>query len=47
MGVVEFLHAGRSIRLDTIAGAMDPAIALYRSMSLREISLQYTDYVAD
>ena len=39
--MVEFLHAGRTIRLDTIAGAMDTAIALYRSMSFREIPAYY------
>jgi ribosomal protein S18 acetylase RimI-like enzyme len=33
--------AYQSIRLDTIAGAMDPAIALYRSMSFREIPAYY------
>jgi len=34
-------EAYRSVRLDTIAGAMDPAIALYRSMSFREIPAYY------
>ena len=33
--------AYQSIRLDTIAGAMDSAIALYRSMSFREIPAYY------
>jgi ribosomal protein S18 acetylase RimI-like enzyme len=33
--------AYRSIRLDTIAGTMDPAIALYRSMSFRDIPAYY------
>ncbi len=33
--------AYQSIRLDTIAGAMDPAIALYRSMSFCEIPAYY------
>jgi carbonic anhydrase len=33
--------AYQSIRLDTIAGAMDPAIDLYRSMSFREIPAYY------
>jgi len=33
--------AYQSIRLDTIAGVMDPAIALYRSMSFREIPAYY------
>ena len=41
--MIEEAHAAayRSIRLDTIAGAMDPAIALYRSMSFREIPAYY------
>jgi len=34
-------EAYQSIRLDTIAGTMDPAIALYRSMSFREIPAYY------
>jgi carbonic anhydrase len=39
--------AYRSIRLDTIGGAMDPAIALYRSMSFREIPAYYGNPVAN
>jgi carbonic anhydrase len=39
--------AYQSIRLDTIAGAMDPAIALYRSMNFREIPAYYGNPISN
>jgi putative acetyltransferase len=37
----------RSMRLDTIRGAMDPAIALYRAIGFREIPPYYPNPIPD